>query len=144
MVKPVTRINVIPNLPEPLRRLQELAFNMRWAWDHETIALFRRLDRELWESTGHNPVWMLGLISQEKLQAAAEDPAFMATLNAVCESFDAYMSDKGTWYKGHYSKLKRPNYRLFFDGVRHYRMPTKLFRRLGHSERRPYEKRQRS
>jgi len=108
MVKPVMRINVIPNLPEPLRRLQELAFNMRWAWDHETIDLFRRLDRDLWESTGHNPVWMLGLISQEKLQAASEDPAFMANLSAVCESFDNYMSDKGTWYKGHYSKLKRP------------------------------------
>ncbi len=108
MVKPVTRINVIPNLPEPLRRLQELAFNMRWAWDHETIALFRRLDRDLWESTGHNPVWMLGLISQEKLQAASEDPAFMANLSAVCESFDAYMSDKGTWYQGHYSDLKKP------------------------------------
>jgi starch phosphorylase len=100
MVKPVTRINVIPNLPEPLRRLQELAFNMRWAWDHETIALFRRLDRDLWEETGHNPVWMLGLISQEKLQMAAEDPAFMANMSAVCESFDAYMSDKGTWYRG--------------------------------------------
>ncbi len=113
MVKPVTRINVIPNLPEPLRRLQELAFNMRWAWDHETIALFRRLDRDLWETTGHNPVWMLGLISQEKLQAASEDPAFMANLSAVCESFDTYMSDKGTWYKGHYSKLKRPTIAYF-------------------------------
>ncbi len=108
MVKPVTRINVIPNLPEPLRRLQELAFNMRWAWDHETIALFRRLDRELWESTNHNPVWMLGLISQEKLLAASEDPAFMATLRSVCESFDAYMSDKETWYKTHHDKPKRP------------------------------------
>ncbi|MBA3872279.1 MAG: alpha-glucan family phosphorylase, partial [Anaerolineae bacterium] len=113
MVKPVTRINVIPNLPEPLRRLQELAFNMRWAWDHETIALFRRLDRELWEETGHNPVWMLGLISQEKLQTAAEDPAFMANLSAVCESFDAYMSDKGTWYRGHYGKLKKPTIAYF-------------------------------
>ena len=39
---------------------------MRWAWDHETIALFRRLDRDLWETTGHNPVWMLGLMSQEE------------------------------------------------------------------------------
>ncbi len=108
MVKPVTKINVIPNLPEPLRRLQELAFNMRWAWDHETIALFRRLDRDLWEATGHNPVWMLGQISQEKLQVAAEDPAFMANLSAVCESFDAYMTAKDTWYRGHYGKLKRP------------------------------------
>ncbi len=108
MVKPVTRINVIPNLPEPLARLQELAFNLRWAWDHETVALFRRLDRDLWESTGHNPVWMLGLISQERLQAACDDPAFMANLTAVCESFDAYMGSTDTWYENHYSDVKKP------------------------------------
>jgi starch phosphorylase len=43
---------------------------MRFAWDHETISLFRRLDPELWEQTNHNPVWLLGLISQERLDAA--------------------------------------------------------------------------
>jgi len=108
MVKPVTRINVIPNLPEPLRRLQEIAYNMRWAWDHETITLFRRLDSNLWETTGHNPVWMLGLISQERLQAACDDPAFMAHLNSVCDSFDSYMSDQNTWYTSHNKDLKQP------------------------------------
>ena len=73
MVKPVTKINVIPNLPEPLRRLQELAFNMRWAWDHETFTLFRRLERELWDATGHNPVLMLGQISQDKFTLNLND-----------------------------------------------------------------------
>jgi len=65
MIKPVARINVIPNLPEPLRRLPELAYNLRWAWDHHLLSLFRRLDRDLWESTGHNPVLMLGSISAD-------------------------------------------------------------------------------
>ena len=32
--------------------LRELAYNLRWAWDHDTIELFRRLDSDLWESTG--------------------------------------------------------------------------------------------
>ncbi len=108
MVRPVARINVIPNLPEPLRRLQELAYNLRWAWDHETIALFRRIDRDLWEATGHNPVSLLGQVSQERLEAACEDPAFMAHLNMVCESFDAYMSAKNTWYETHYGQLEKP------------------------------------
>jgi glycogen phosphorylase len=108
MVKPVARINVVPNLPEPLRRLQELAYNLRWAWDHETIALFRRLDRDLWEETGHNPISMLGQISQERLEAMCEEPAFMANLHSVCESFDAYMSAKNTWYDTHFGDLKKP------------------------------------
>lgn len=108
MVKPVARINVIPNLPEPLRRLQELAYNLRWAWDHETVSLFRRLDRDLWEKTGHNPVLILGSISQERLDAVCEDAAFMAHLQSVCESFDRYMGKSNTWYETHYGDLKKP------------------------------------
>ena len=108
MIKPVARINVVPNLPEPLRRLQELAYNLRWAWDHETIALFRRLDRDLWENTGHNPISMLGQISQERLEAACDDPAFMANLHNVCELFDQYMSAKNTWYDTHFGSKNKP------------------------------------
>jgi glycogen phosphorylase len=108
MIKPVARINVVPNLPEPLRRLQELAYNLRWAWDHETIALFRRLDRDLWESTGHNPISMLGQIHQERLEAVCDDAAFMATFRSVCESFDAYMSTKNTWYETHFGDIEKP------------------------------------
>jgi starch phosphorylase len=108
MIKPVARINVIPDLPEPLSRLQELAYNLRWAWDHETIALFRRLDADLWRATEHNPVWMLGLISQERLNAAVEDPAFMAHYNRVCAAFDAYMNPTSTWFKNQYGSEKPP------------------------------------
>jgi len=108
MIKPVARINVVPNLPEPLRRLQELAYNLRWAWDHDTIALFRRLDRDLWEVTGHNPISVLGQVSQDRLEAACDDPAFMANLHNVCESFDDYMNAKNTWYDTHFGNLKKP------------------------------------
>jgi starch phosphorylase len=113
MIKPVARINVVPNLPGPLRRLQELAYNLRWAWDHETIALFRRLDRDIWETCGHNPISMLGQVSQERLDAVCDDPAFMATLNSVCESFDAYMNAKNTWYETHFGDLKKPTIAYF-------------------------------
>src|ERR1039458_5133096 len=59
-MKPVRTFAVIPNLPAPLERLRILANNLRWAWNHQTIELFRRLDSNLWESCGHNPVAMLG------------------------------------------------------------------------------------
>jgi glycogen phosphorylase len=104
MIKPVARINVIPNLPEPLRRLPELAYNLRWAWDHHLLSLFRRLDRDLWESTGHNPVLMLGSISQERLEAICKDGAFMAHLESACDSFDQYMADTDTWFNRQYAE----------------------------------------
>ena len=107
MVKPVATVNVVPKLPKALARLNELAYNLRFAWDHETIQLFRRLDPELWERTNHNPVWLLGLISQDKLDAARNDPAFMASLERVGQSFDAYMSAKNAWFDDRYGHLPR-------------------------------------
>ena len=65
MMRKIHAYHVIPSVPEGLKKLQELAYNLRWSWDHETIALFRRLDRDLWETAYHNPVLMLGTIDQK-------------------------------------------------------------------------------
>lgn len=106
MVKPVATVSVKPKLPDELARLTDLAYNMRFAWDHETIALFRRLDTDLWEATNHNPVWLLNLVSQERLEAARNDPAFMASLERAAEQFDEYMAAKNAWYSEKYGKQK--------------------------------------
>lgn len=109
MIKPIATVDVIPNLPPSLERLRDLAYNLRWSWDHETIALFRRLDRDLWEQTERNPVAMLGLISQDMLQAAAQDEAFLAHLDRVCSRFDAYMKPASkTWFEHHYEPAEQP------------------------------------
>jgi glycogen phosphorylase len=113
MVKPIATISVVPNLPEPLTRLRELAYNLRWAWDHETITLFRRLDRDLWEATAHNPVLMLGMLNQERLNTICEDPSFMAHLNRVCQSFDTYMASTNTWYQQEYGSQPKPTIAYF-------------------------------
>lgn len=115
MVKPVTTVSVIPQLPESLSRLKDLAYNMRFAWDHETITLFRRLDPELWDETNHNPVAMLGRISQERLETAKNDPAFMAHLEAVVSDFDEYMAAKNTWYTDNYGNLKKQPIIAYFS-----------------------------
>ncbi len=95
---PIRSFAVTPALPARLSRLRELAYNLRWSWDPETIDLFRRLDRDLWESTGHNPVLLLGAIRQERLEDAAADDGFMAHYQRVCEEFDAYMGAERTWF----------------------------------------------
>jgi starch phosphorylase len=98
-MQPYVLLNVIPSLPPNLVRLAELAYNLRWAWNHDTIDLFRRLDRDLWETANHNPVLMLGTISQSCLQAAAEDDGFLAHFRRVCEQFDQYMRNNHSWYR---------------------------------------------
>jgi starch phosphorylase len=108
MVKPVAKINVVPNLPERIQRLEELAYNLRWSWDDDSRALFRRLDRDLWERTSHNPVLMLGSIDQNRLIAAADDPSYMAHYNRVCEDFDSYMHPQKTWFSQRFADEKHP------------------------------------
>ena len=49
-MKPIATYKVVSSMPEALSRLPELAYNIRWAWHHETIDLFRRLGGDLWES----------------------------------------------------------------------------------------------
>ncbi len=81
-----------PALPERLSRLEELGHNLWWSWDHDAIALFRRLDQALWEQTGHNPVRVLGEVDQARLAAASREEGFLAHLDHVLERFDQYMA----------------------------------------------------
>lgn len=97
-MRPIRTFSVVPCLPPQIEGLRQIAYNLRWAWDHEAIELFRRLDRDLWEASGHNPVFMLGAIDQNKLEAAAHDDAFMAHLNRVKADFESYVAQK-SWYE---------------------------------------------
>ena len=97
-MRPSQTFRVIPSLPAKLERLRELAYNLWWAWNHEAIDLFRRLDRDLWETSGHNPVLMLGTIRQERLEQASEDDGFLAHMERVHHQFSRYMTSRSTWY----------------------------------------------
>jgi len=70
-MKPIHSFNVKPSLPKKLEPLRELAYNIHWDWSVEAKNLFQRLDRDLWSSSRHNPVLMLGTISQERLNEVA-------------------------------------------------------------------------
>ena len=70
-MKPVRTFSVVPSLPPALEWLRPLAYNLWWAWNHDAIDLFRRLDQRLWDSSGHNPAAMHGAVAQAVLEAAA-------------------------------------------------------------------------
>lgn len=98
-MKPIATFKVRPSLPDALKPLLQIAYNLRWSWDHAAIDLFRRFDRDLWETAGRNPVRVLGSVDQSVLEAAAKDDSFLAHLRGVSERLDAYLSSKGSWYQ---------------------------------------------
>ena len=104
-MKPIRSVEVVPFLPPELECMRELAYNLRWTWDHEIINLFRRLDKELWETSNHNPVLMLGTISQERLNEAAADDGFVLQLNRICQKHYEYMhAEQSSWFEKHQGK----------------------------------------
>lgn len=99
MIKSIGMIRVRPCVPDALARLTDLAHNLRWAWHHETRALFRRIDRNAWEKSGRNPVAMLGSVDQKRLAEVAKDAGFMAHYARACQSLDQYLEDRTTtWF----------------------------------------------
>jgi glycogen phosphorylase len=98
-VRPIQSFSVIPSLPASVEALRRIAYNLRWAWSHDTIELFRRLDSELWESSGHNPVLMLGSIEQQKLESIARDEAFLAHLHRVNSNLESYLNADISWFR---------------------------------------------
>ena len=88
---------VTPNLPEILSPLLTIANNMWWCWNSDAVELFRRLDRDMWEETYHSPKAMLGMVSQERLEALAEDDSFVSHMIRVKNDLERYMSMK-TWF----------------------------------------------
>ncbi len=83
--------NVVPNLPEELAPLKELAYNLWHAWNPEALALFMRLGRDLWEKCNHNPVLMLGRIEQDRLIELASDDGFLTHMKRVSDEFHRYV-----------------------------------------------------
>src|SRR5688572_7799987 len=89
-VQPLHEFLVRPAVPPALSRMPELAYNLIWGWDHTIRALFRRLDPQLWRSSGHNPILMLSQVGQGNLERAAADPRYVALYRRACERLDTY------------------------------------------------------
>ncbi|MEG3939765.1 MULTISPECIES: alpha-glucan family phosphorylase [unclassified Microcoleus] len=97
-MQPIRTFNVSPSLPTILEPLRKLAYNLHWDWNVDTKDLFRRLDRDLWDSSNQNPVLMLGTISQERLQEMAEDDGFIAQMKRAAQQLDDYLKNRA-WYR---------------------------------------------
>jgi glycogen phosphorylase len=112
-MRPVRTFSVIPALPPELERLRDIARNLRWSWNPDAIALFRRLDDDLWHATRNNPVLMLGTIDQSRLEEAVSDEGFLLHLERVARDLDAYLHASNTWYTRHHGPASAPDIAYF-------------------------------
>jgi len=97
MIGPIRTYTVLPKLPERLRPLQTLAYNLWWSWNADAVALFRRINPDLFEALDHSPIRLLGATPQSRLEELAADDAFLAHLDRVSNALQHYLSAP-TWY----------------------------------------------
>ena len=111
-MQPIRTFNVSPSLPSRLEPLRKLAYNLHFDWNVESKDLFRRLDPDLWESSHHNPVLMLGTISQSRLLEVVEDEGFLAQVDRAARQLDDYLQER-TWYNKQRTQQNQECYAYF-------------------------------
>src|SRR5438874_1073467 len=101
--------NIVPTLPAALEPLREVSFNVWWTWEPSARRLFRHLDPELWNRTNHNPIRMLQLSRQARLEELATDKTFLRELKQVYDAFQKYLTRNDTYGKtGAGAVLQKP------------------------------------
>jgi len=96
---------VLPRVPEALVFLQTLASNIWWSWNVDAIALFVRIDNELFRKFDFNPICLLGAVDQKRLEELAGDTSFLADMRAVETQFNAEVLTSKHWE--HPGELRR-------------------------------------
>ena len=100
------RVTVVPQLPQRISKLSEIANNLWWSWNTEFLRLLKMIDLDLWEASEKNPVKFLKLISQEKIEQIVHDQNFLREYDKVTENFDNYMNSKNSWFSKKYPNNK--------------------------------------
>ena len=87
------QLEVNPEVPQRLARLDELANNLWYSWDRPTRTLFARLNSGLWSAVRHSPKAFLKSVDQKRINEAAADPVFLGTMNRVLSAYDSYQAE---------------------------------------------------
>ena len=106
-IRPYT---VLPSLPERLKSLHAIAYNLWWCWNSDAVALFRRIDSDLFEALDHSPIRLLSSADQNRFDELAEDEGFLAHMDRVAGQIEHYMKAR-TWYQEQHDE---PNARIAY------------------------------
>ena len=100
------KITVNPQLPKRIEKLSEISNNLWWSWNTEFLRLFKKIDKDLWETCEKNPVKFLKQVSQERLEAVATNTEFLKEYDRLAKEFNDYVTSKNTWFANKYSENK--------------------------------------
>jgi starch phosphorylase len=96
-MKPLSRLHIIPALPEKLTPLWDLSYNLWWTWNQTAIRALQQIDPDAWIACERNPLRFLASLSQEQLEALAQDAPTSTRIQNMLVQFNHYQS-RPTWF----------------------------------------------
>ncbi|MDH4203583.1 MAG: alpha-glucan family phosphorylase [Phycisphaerae bacterium] len=102
-IQTVRTFTVKPSLPAALEDLQVIAHNLYWSWHYDITEIFRRIDYELWKQCAHNPVKMLGLVSQARLEDLARNEGFLFQIKEARRTLEQTLHSP-SWFNKIYAR----------------------------------------
>jgi starch phosphorylase len=87
-----------PQIPEPLKDMGELAYNLWWSWHPSARMLYKKISRPAWKESVHNPVKMLRELSGADFLAAINDPKYLSHYSTIMDRFRSDMAENGGWF----------------------------------------------
>jgi starch phosphorylase len=84
-------IFVYPRLPDNLKKLHTLAYNLWCTWNYDAIRLFYRIDGRLFRAVNHNPVQFLLSLPTERIAELSQDKGFLFEMDKVWQRFHEYI-----------------------------------------------------
>src|SRR5205823_299471 len=67
-------------------------------WTSEAVALFRRVNSDLFEALDHSPIRLLGATEQGRFEQLETDDGFLAHMDRVADALDHYLGAP-TWFQ---------------------------------------------
>jgi starch phosphorylase len=85
-------------IPERIRGLGDLSYNLWWSWHPEARILFKQINQQAWKESIHNPVRMLQEVPVEFLEEVADNPDYLRRYDITLFRFRHYMEQRNGWF----------------------------------------------
>jgi len=93
-MKPKFRsLSVFTELPDRLKDLWDIAYNLWWTWNPEYQEVFERISPKIWDRVLHNPIELLQDISPERMKEISENESYLRIYGRVVDAFDEFLKD---------------------------------------------------
>jgi starch phosphorylase len=102
-----TDVAASTTVPDRLRGLVDLAYNLWWSWDDEARSLFRDLDPLLWDAIDHNAARFLHQLPMDAFERARDDDDYLRRYDAIMDRFSGMRerAESETWVGTHLPAL---------------------------------------